>query len=408
MPDRHVLIFCPWIDGHRQNHCCVYALWFRDRGYQATLAAGRDANGTPAVDTPVIGALAKYPGIEVHDLGDTTGSHLQWRRWVETLLSLESRLAPAWTLLPTGDEIRRSLHGLGTERRSQGLRRAGTFIGGHHIYPRDFRHGPLWKRPHRWVLTKRWARREEAFFRVGVWDSLGLDVALATNPDLVSSIADPRYHYLPDLYRAWGLDQAAPVELVERLSTSFRAFLDRQGGRQIVLYFGSWQARRGYDVLLQIVAKRPDTVFVGCGRPFPDNRFLHPVSELKQQLLDEDRVFEVEIPFFPENSFVDLLFSSAQFVALPYREFYGNSGSLVQATAYGLPVLVPDIGYLASMVQRRGIGLTYRHRSEEDFERQFSIMTRDHALYSGAAAAFGREFDRRAVSRALSVAFDEE
>ena len=401
---KRAVVFCPDIGGHRQIYCCVISDWFLRSGFSVILAAGRSDNNEPAVMMPLIGALAERDEVMVLDLGDTTNSDLIPGRWVNVLRAVEDRFSPEWTFLPTGDELRISLGGLGDAPGSDKVRRAAVFIHSDHCYPHDSSHKRLFLRPYHWVRWRVYQVKENLYFTDRVWSSLGLSVAFSTNPDCFRKATSPRFYYLPEVYHAWGFDHLKEQTQIRQLCLEYRDFLATHPGKDVLLYYGGWAARRGYDELLHLASTEPNTLFVSCGRPTASDQFRYDVRSLRSELRRQDRIFEVELPFLPENEFFELLYKSCNFILLPYNNFYGNSGIMVQATSFGKPVLVPSIGYMKSMVKQFGIGLTYRNNNDADFVRQFKVLRENFYKYSDNARQFGKGFDKEKVDAALAKA----
>jgi glycosyltransferase involved in cell wall biosynthesis len=403
-----VLIFSPGIDGHRQNYCVVIADWFIKSGYHVALALGRADDGAIASETPLIGQLLRKNDTEFIDLGDTLDTSKISGYWVDKLSALENEIKPDCTFIPTGDECRISLAGLGKCIKPAGIQRAAIFIRADHIYKRDMSDMP-WK----WRVRSthwRWKNRKEEYryFRETVFSSLGLDMILSTNPDFIAQTHDPRYFYLPEIYRAWGFEERDTSPQIDDLCKRYSEFLKAHPGKEVILYFGIWQPRRRYEDLLKIALKEPDTIFVGCGRSLPGDNYHASHDKLRRELADQGRIFEVELPFLPENAFFDMLFNSCNFILLPYQHFYNLSGSMIQAASYGKPVLVPSIGYMYSMVRKYHIGMAYRHLDFDDFHKQFSIIKSTWKQYQDNAVEFGEKFDLPSLHKALECAFKIE
>ncbi len=403
-----VLIFSPRIVGHRQIYCVVVANWFYMNGYDIYLALGRSDDGAIAVDTPLIGKFVRKSNAMFIDLGLVTDTHRIQGELESKLISLEKDIMPDWTFLPTGDECRVSLKRLGKCITPKGVKRAAIFIRTIHIYPRDLS-DMSWKSRLRSCHWRWQERREEyRYFNEYAFNSLGLDIIFSTNPDFIAQQRDNRYFHLPEIYRAWGFEERETSPHIEELFERYSQFLRRHPGKEVILYFGIWQQRRRYEDLLRLALLEPDTLFVGCGRSIPGDDYHIQSAPLRRELERQGRIFEVELPFIPENSFFDMLFEFCNFIALPYLHWYGLSGSMIQACAYGKPVLVPNTGYMASMVRQHHIGITYRHRDFEDFRMKFTLMRSSWNNYQTSAAEFGKQFDISYLHKALDSAFKLE
>lgn len=392
-------------------YCCVIANWFIDKNFSVIFAAGRAQNGELAVEMPLIGILSKRPRVTILDLGDVNDSYLIGDKWIAKLKELERDHVPEWTILPTGDEIQGSPRTPGDEDGSgrRTVKRAAIFIRMDHCYLRDYTHGNLVRRLRYYYNWRRDRHKKNSYFKEKIWRCLGLDIAFSTNPDFLKEVGTPRFRYLPDIYRAWGFELTVEDKRVNDLCANYRDFLSRHPGKEVLLYHGSRSARKGYDKLLYLATQESDTLFVSCFWPSIESGipFRHDVNKMRTELERQGRIFEIESPFLPENIFFELLYSSCNFLLLPYDDFYGLSGNMMRAAASGKPALVPSIGYLASMVKKFRMGLVYRNNDYADFRRQFKRLRKDFHSYSENARQYGSGFDKEKIYAALESAFIE-
>jgi glycosyltransferase involved in cell wall biosynthesis len=405
MPDRSVLLFSPHVDGHRQTYVAVLADWFRAQGWGLVAALGDTHAGAPPRETAILSLLVERTGARIVPLGNAAGFHEKVGGWVPWLRRIEDDVYPEWTVIVTGDECRTSLKGLGHAGHPGGARRAAIFIYVNHEYAIDLRALALPQRLRvfNWWWRMRW--RERRYFRERVWRELGLDRILTTNEDFWTSAGDERIRLMPEVHRAFGFDLPGSDPRIALHREAYRVFLDRHQGRDVILYYGTRVARRGYDTLLALANDCVDTVFVSCGRDARGEPFAFDVAAVRGQLRSADRLFEMDLPFLPEHRLTDDLFQSARYVLLPYRDWYGLSGTLFQAAWYGKPVLVPDIGHMATMVRRHGIGLTFAHNNTADLRRRFHDLRRQADQFVPAARAFGRRNDLAHLHQAFADTF---
>lgn len=252
-------------------------------------------------------------------------------------------------------------------------------------------------------LCQRYQQRH--YFKRKVNESLGLDLILATDENAVSALCHPRIRYFPEIYRAWGSDRGAELPEIGRARQAYAEFLGLHQGMDVLLYYGGRFLRRGYDSLLELAAECEDTVFISVGRDYPGNMLPEAAVIGRNKLIEQNRIFQWDLPFLPENSLVDDLFRSAPYVVLPYRNFYGLSGSLFQATSYGCPVLVPDIGYMGVTVRRYGAGLTYHHLDMQHFRHQFDKLRHHPVRFRENAFCLSRRVDEKEIFTALTEIF---
>jgi glycosyltransferase involved in cell wall biosynthesis len=118
-----------------------------------------------------------------------------------------------------------------------------------------------------------------------------------------------------------------------------------------VLFFGRIYAYKGLDVLInsipEVLERFRDVrvIIAGAGEDF---------TKYKSMILNPD-VFEIRNRHIPDDE-VAQLFNDADMVVLPYVEA-SQSGVLAIANAFGKPVIVTDVGELASTVEGEKTGI---------------------------------------------------
>ncbi len=126
----------------------------------------------------------------------------------------------------------------------------------------------------------------------------------------------------------------------------------RGGWRARLLFFGVVRKNKGLHVLLEALQRLPDVHLTAAGA-FEDAGYLDRV----RALCDELPPGQVELinRVVPEPE-VACLFRGCDLVILPYTSFASQSGVLMQALAYGRPVVSTDVGALGECVRAWGVG----------------------------------------------------
>ncbi len=402
---RPVLIVASDSDGHRKNYVAVLGRWFAGTGHPVVIACGPGEHGIPASRSPVLAQFLADSDARAFDLeADVVHAPARFRM---RLTQLETDLNPTWTLLVNGEECVSALQGEWLQESNQ-RRRSAIFIYFPHEYPLDLRKYAFWDKLRPWARHLREKYRRRRFFRREAWSKLGLDLILSTDENAVAALSHPQIRYLPEIYRTGGTDIGHEPPEIGQARLGYAEFLECHSGKDVLLYYGGRFVRRGYDTLLALALEYEDTVFVDVGRDVPEETFSKTTNSVRQQLAEQNRIFELSIPFLPENALVDDLFRSARYIILPYRHWYGLSGSLFQAASYGCPVLVPDIGYMAAAVRHYGIGLTYRHLDLKHLRSQFDKLRKSPAQFRDNALDFSRRADEKTVFATLAAIFGTE
>lgn len=136
----------------------------------------------------------------------------------------------------------------------------------------------------------------------------------------------------------------------------------------IVLYFGAAGPRKGYDLLLKLAVEN-NACFIHCGLNDENQHYEIDVVNLKNKLKKEGRLLETN-EFISDPATIEYFFKSTSHMVLPYRNFLGSSGIMLQALGYGIPVLVPDYGVMGFRVKRYNLGLAF-NQSTHNLNDQF-------------------------------------
>lgn len=119
-----------------------------------------------------------------------------------------------------------------------------------------------------------------------------------------------------------------------------------------LLFFGVIRPNKGLHVLLRAMERLPGHSLVVAGAS-EDHKY---ENEIRRQLIRLPAGKVRYIDRFVEDGEIPELFSQSSMVVLPYTAFTAQSGVLHDALAYGLPVVVTDVGALGDSVRRWGIG----------------------------------------------------
>lgn len=193
-----------------------------------------------------------------------------------------------------------------------------------------------------------------------------LDVAFYIDDYFVSAHKNTRC--LPDVFQQYA-DKLAVEEASDerKWMQKLDEFTVANKGRIHLLYFGTAQLRRGYDVLLNLASEN-NACFIHCGlRNSENEKYTYNVAEIRAKLAKENRLFETN-QYLTDPKSIEYFFKSVSHLILPYDNFYGSSGVMLQALGYGVPVLVPDAGIIGYRVNKFNLGMTY---TDETFISQF-------------------------------------
>jgi hypothetical protein len=220
-------------------------------------------------------------------------------------------------------------------------------------------------------LPTRWRNDERLFFSFFQRQFSLLDIALTIDENF--AVNHRYFQWLPDVFQNYADlivqdKKSEQREWIERLND----FKERNKGKFCLLYFGTAQYRRGYDILLQLARTNGDC-FIHCGLRNPDEKYYYKVDDLRSSININGCLFETDQyivdPFCIEN-----FFKSVSHLVLPYRNFFGSSGIMLQALSYGIPVLTPESGIMGYRIKKFNLGLTYDDKKPTSLNTQFNYF----------------------------------
>ncbi len=192
-----------------------------------------------------------------------------------------------------------------------------------------------------------------------------LDVSLHLNDFFVSRHKSTVW--LPDVFQQYA-DQLVIEENSDqrRWMRKLEEFKENNMNAIMILYFGNPQQRRGYDVLMKIAVDNK-ACFIHCGLRNDSKEYDLDIDKLREELNLQNRLFETN-EYINDPLTIEYFFKAVSHLILPYRDFTGSSGVMLQALSYNIPVLVPDFGLMGYRVKKYNLGSTYDNGS---FDTQF-------------------------------------
>lgn len=220
-------------------------------------------------------------------------------------------------------------------------------------------------------LPRKWKHEPSLFHGVLLPAFRLLDVALCLDEVFVGERGRP-YFWMPDIAAPLLPPASGPSRECLKWRERLRPFLARDPQRPVLVYYGTAQARRGYDLLLRL-ALDEGASFVHAGRQGADE-YSVDVAALRAELARRGALFETG-EYLEEFDSADMFLRCAHHVVLPYRGHFGSSGVMLQALRAGRPVLVPDLGLMAERVRRFGLGRVFRLGDQRDLRRQHEALS---------------------------------
>jgi hypothetical protein len=148
-----------------------------------------------------------------------------------------------------------------------------------------------------------------------------------------------------------------------------KAFKEKNPNRFMFLYFGTAQSRRGYDTLLRLT-EETGGCFIHCGLRDEKVHFDLDTKQIRSSLSSTDRLFETN-EFIEDPYCIEFFFKSVSHLILPYHNFLGSSGVMLQALEFGIPVLAPATAIIGYRIKKYNLGMTFTDNNFNSLKEQF-------------------------------------
>ena len=221
-----------------------------------------------------------------------------------------------------------------------------------------------------------------------------------TKDERLSEWYGPPVYWMPEISRPFTV--AKPTgghEGCRLMQHELTAFLNKNKGREPVLYFGDATYYKGYDTFLEFVVSTSAVCAIHAGRQCDaiERKKLGLVAEqLRAQLHAEGRLFETN-SYVGRQDLKELFFKSIRLYITTHRLALSSS-TMIQAAEFGRPVLVPDRGLLGYRARHYGIGAVYRYGDVKDLRLKATGLWRgDLGQYQSRIQEFWSRFSDSAI-----------
>jgi glycosyltransferase involved in cell wall biosynthesis len=172
-----------------------------------------------------------------------------------------------------------------------------------------------------------------------------------------------------------------------------RRVLDIPEQAKVLLLFGQIKEVKGLDLLIDamptVLKHHPDAVLLIAGRPWKNDFSIYEKSMERQSIRDRcithiRYIHDEEVPFY---------YGASDVVVLPYRRIY-QSGVLLMAMSYGMPVIASDLEGMKEIIRDGENGLLFRSEDDEDLAARMREILSDPSRAASLGNA-AREYVRR-------------
>jgi hypothetical protein len=360
----NALIYSPGFDGHRQVYVFVMADILKELGFNIFIAGNTKQIITNSF---YIDKLKYNPEITILDTSKYAQGGLEITP-VE-FLELQNVCKTDLTIFAFADHhLSLFISQIFKKRNKFRGRIVGIFMQPFHYYKKT---GFLDKLRYLKHLPSTWRVDDQLFYNFFLKQYSLLNVALCIDEYFVNH--NEHFVWLPDVFQKYAELIVKDEKSEQRIWIGkLNDFKEKNKDRFCFFYFGTAQFRRGYDMLLKLCL---DTggCFIHCGLRDHNVQFSFDTDNLRSLLNKEGRLFETDL-YIADPSTIEYFFKAVSHLVLPYRNYCGSSGVMLQALDYGIPVLAPEDGITGYRIKKYKLGLAYDGRNESSLSSQFGYF----------------------------------
>ena len=130
-----------------------------------------------------------------------------------------------------------------------------------------------------------------------------------------------------------------------------KSYLNTKDDKKYVLFFGAIRESKGLDILIQAMQGLENVGLIIAGNTMQGENF----KEYEKMIAANNIDAICHIRYIEEEE-IPLFFKASDLLVLPYKEFYSQSGVLMQAITYKLPVLATTEGGMSEIIDCYGVG----------------------------------------------------
>jgi glycosyltransferase involved in cell wall biosynthesis len=360
----NALVYSPGFDGHRQVYVFVIVHVLKELGYKINIATNENQILTNSF---YIETIKKDPEIRIINTGSYPKGGLDIT--FQDFIGLQNECKSNLTVFAEADHhFSLFISQLFNKKKKFIGRTVGIFMRPFYYYRKS---GVLDKLRFLKHFPSRWRNDEQLSYGLFLSKFSSLDVALCIDEYFVAR--HQSFTWLPDVFQQFAdlivknekSDQRVWIEKLKK-------FKEKNQDRFLFFYFGTAQFRRGYDILLKMAIDN-EGCFIHCGLRNDDKKYIYDVNSLRLSLMQKGCLFETD-EYIEDPICIEYFFRSVSHLVLPYRNYFGSSGVMLQALEFGIPVLAPKNGIIGHRIKNFGLGFTYDGNDNSSLKNQFATF----------------------------------
>lgn len=133
--------------------------------------------------------------------------------------------------------------------------------------------------------------------------------------------------------------------------------------KPVLLFFGGVRETKGLDILIKSLEGLECYLVIAGAMPYGESFLKY------RKLIDNYKIDTFEKIEYISEEERNMLFQACDYVVLPYKEFYSQSGVLIQATRYKIPVIATDVSSFADYIETYKMGYICKPDDVQDLKK---------------------------------------
>lgn len=206
-----------------------------------------------------------------------------------------------------------------------------------------------------------------------------------------------KFNISPD--KIYVINHGTDEEYTRLNQTECKTTIGLDKNKICVLFYGMIREQKGLDILIEALKGSENIqLFIAGALPHGD-AFDQYDASIRNNNID---VFKM-IRFIPEDM-TDIVYNSCDFVCLPYKYFYSQSGVFMQAIKYRKPIVASDVSSFRDYFDRYNIGFLCKPNNIVDLSTKIKEMVN---ILNSNPNYFYHDLDRAARENSWDVSAEK-
>jgi hypothetical protein len=170
-----------------------------------------------------------------------------------------------------------------------------------------------------------------------------------------------------------------PEEHEKRILSQVKSFISQNENKEPICLFGDLENRKDFNLLLRLCARDNSTICIRIGRTKPGYHTTWGNVMDKETLIKEGRLLEVDS--YVNYKMFEHIMEHCRLMILPYLNFFRHSSSFYDIILSGIPIIVPNRGWLGYKTSTYKLGETFENGNIDSLRNAFHLVRKKPFAY---------------------------